>query len=433
MRDIKKVLVLGANGTMGSGAAGLFASRGYEVAALARTADKAREGLRKAKEAVRSDVIERSIRCGSYEESLEKEVAAADLVLECVAEDLPTKRRFFEVIDKARRPGTVISTVSSGLSIAEMIRGRSEDFRRHFMGIHLFNPPHVIVGTEIIAGPDTDREVLLAIKSMLRKRLGRVVVECRDMPAFAGNRIGFKVLNEVAQLAEEHGVATMDYLIGPYTGRAMPPLATIDLVGWDVHKAIVDNVYMNTNDEAHGAFRMPGYMHALLERGHLGNKTPKLGGFFRRGLDDGRKTLHVLDPKSGEYVLATSVERVGFVEDTKRLHNEGRYAEAISTLLGAKGPEAELVRKVVLGYVSYGLNRVGFDEVAADVGVVDGIMGSGFNWAPPGVLVDLIGTKAAIAAMEASGIQVPKLLLQLSDADLLAPDAGNIGRYFVAK
>jgi 3-hydroxyacyl-CoA dehydrogenase len=89
------------------------------------------------------------------------------------------------------------------------------------------------------------------------------VVETTDTPAFAGNRVGFKVLNEVAQLAEEHGVAFMDALIGPHTGRAMAPLVTVDFVGWDVHKAIVDNLYANTSDEAHAAFALPAYMQKL--------------------------------------------------------------------------------------------------------------------------------------------------------------------------
>src|SRR5690606_33512334 len=119
--------------------------------------------------------------------------------------------------------------------------------------------------------------------------------------AFAGNRVGIKVLNEVAQLAEEHGVAFMDYVVGPYTGRAMPPLSTVDLVGLDVHKAIVDNVYENTKDEAHEKFALPAYVDKLIAAGHLGNKTAAKGGFYRRAKEDGKNVRYVLDPKSGEY------------------------------------------------------------------------------------------------------------------------------------
>jgi len=278
MRGVKRVVVLGANGTMGSGAGALFASRGFEVSLLARTAEKACEGLDKARAAVRSDVIAKVTRCGGYEEDLEREVSQADLVIEAVSEEIGIKKQFFERVDAARQPGSIISTVSSGLSIASMTRDRTPDFRRHFMGIHLFNPPMVISGTELIPGPETDLEVFRAVGALLRKRLGRALVECRDLPAFAGNRIGFKVLNECAQLAESHGVEFVDYLIGPQTGRALPPLATIDLVGWDVHRAIVDNIHGNTSDEAHDAFVLPTFMADLIKQGHLGNKTAALGG-----------------------------------------------------------------------------------------------------------------------------------------------------------
>ncbi len=433
MRDIKRVLVLGANGAMGAEVAALFAARGFQVAALARTQEKALEGLHKAREAARSDVIDRAIHCGAYEASLEKETSVADLVIECLADDLPTKSRYLEWVDRARRAETVVATVSSGLSIAELSGGRSPGFRRHFLGMHLFRPVASVVGTELIAGPETDREELGMIRAMLRKRLGRVVVECRDAPGFAGNRIAFKVLNECAQLAEVHGVVRIDYLIGPYTGRARAPLATIDALGWDVHESIVDQVFDRTSDEAHDAFRMPVYMQELLVKGHLGDKTPKLGGFYRRVVIDARKVDMVLDPKIGGYVERRATEPVAFVEQSKRLHAEGRYAEALAVLLHATGPEAELVRKVLFGYVSYALNRVGPQEVASEVGVVDGILGHGFRWAPPGVLVDLFGAKATIEAMKACGLQVPALVSGLRAGEKLSSGAGNIGRYFVAR
>src|SRR6185295_3358662 len=147
----------------------------------------------------------------------------------------------------------------------------------------------VIVGTEVIPHADTDLALVRDMVTLLESRFGRIAIVTDNQPAFAGNRVGFKVLNEVAILAEKHGVAFMDYLIGPYTGRAMPPLATVDLVGWDVHKAIVDNVHAHTNDEAHDLFAMPAYMNRLVDKGHLGNKTAAKGGFYRR-VKDGAKT-----------------------------------------------------------------------------------------------------------------------------------------------
>ncbi len=436
MREINSVVVLGANGTMGSGSGALFAARGFNVAMLARTSEKARQGLDRARSALRSDVIENSIRCGSYENDLEREVNQADLVLEAVSENMDIKAPFFERVDRSRKPGTVVATVSSGLSIAEMAGRQSEDFQQHFLGMHLFNPPNVIVGTEVIAGPKTKSDVFEACSKLLRKRLGRVVVACRDMPAFAGNRIGFKVLNECAILAEEHGVAFMDYLIGPYTGRAMPPLATIDLVGWDVHAAIVDNVYEKTSDEAHEAFAMPKYMREMMDRGHLGNKTPKAGGFYLRSkTKDAKRTKFPLNPQARSHLEApASVGTLDFVEAIKQLHAVGRYRDAMALFLRAEGAEAQLARKVILGYVSYALNRVGSNEVVDTPAGVDGIMGYGFNWAPPSVLVDLFGRKQTISAMEQLGLQVPPVLTSLPEGEKMFTLRGaNIGRFFVGK
>jgi len=421
---------------MGAGASALFAARGYEVVMMARTREKAEKGLIAATKAVRANAIANHIRLASYDE-LEAEVAQADLVLEAVAERLDLKQTFFERIDKARRNGTIVATVSSGLSIDAMAKGRSDDFRRHFMGAHLFNPPNVIVGTEAIPGRDTDPDVFASVVETLEKRLGRVVIECRDQPAFAGNRIGFELLNECAQLAREHGVQKVDYLIGSHTGRAMPPLMTIDLVGWDVHRAIVDNVYANTSDEAHDAFELPAYMSELIERGHLGNKTAEAGGFYRRLRTlDGQKVTFVLDPESATYVDKQPKQDivVPYVEEMKALHRVGRYEEAMRLFLTADGSDAELARRVILGYVSYGLNRVGETEVVSRPLDVDLIMGWGFNWAPPSVLVDVFGRERTIEAMSKLGLKVPQVLIDLEPGEkLFDHPQTNIGRYFVAR
>jgi 3-hydroxyacyl-CoA dehydrogenase len=436
MQPIENVVVLGANGTMGSGAAALFAANGYSVSMLARGIDKAHQGLARAKDAVRSDVLGKRIHCGSYEQDLEREVAKADLIFEAVSEDMAIKGPFLERVDKARRKGSVVATVSSGLSIAKMIEARSDDFRKNFVGMHLFNPPHVIVGTELIAGPETDKELFKGLLVMLRKRLGRVVIECADQPAFAGNRVGFKVLNECAQLAEQYGVDKIDYLVGRYTGRAMAPLATIDLVGWDVHHAIVENVFDNTKDEAHAAFAMPKYMAALMDEGHLGNKTPREGGFYRRMTDaNGVKFASVLDAKTRNYSEGpTAKMKVGWVEEIKQMHGVGRYADAMAKFLAAEGPEADLARKVILGYVSYALHRVGPGEVVPTTAGVDLIMGYGFNWAPPAALVDLWGKAKTIAALDKAGLPVPPVLAAMKDGERLStiPKA-TIGRFFYGK
>ncbi len=406
MADNNKVVIIGANGTMGAGAGCVFAGAGYGVTMLARSRGKATEGLTDAQNDARAEAIAERISIGAYDADLARTVGDAAIVFESLAEDLPLKRQFFELIDKSRRPDAIIATGSSGLSIAEMARGRSDSFRRNFLGIHLFNPPHVIVGTEVIPGPDTDPAVVKSVVAMLTKRLGRKVIVTKDMPAFVGNRVGFKVLNETAQLAAEHGVAYIDYLIGPHTGRAMAPLATVDLVGWDVHKAIVDNVYANCKDEAHESFAMPAYMNAALARGCLGDKTPERGGFYRRV----EKEVLVLDPKTGEHKKFEKPSPVEFVEKMKQLHRVGRYTEALKVLAEAKGAEADLCRRVVLGYVSYALNRVG--EVAASASDVDTIMSYGFNWAPPTAIVDLLGAKNTVAMLQKLKLTVPPTVEQ---------------------
>jgi 3-hydroxyacyl-CoA dehydrogenase len=427
LADNNKVVIIGANGTMGAGAGCVFAGAGYNVTMLARSAGKAAEGLADAQNDARAEAIAERISLGAYDADLGRSVGEAAIVFESLAEDLPLKKQFFEQIDKSRRPDAIIATGSSGLSIAEMAHGRSESFRRNFLGVHLFNPPHVIVGTEVIPGPDTDPAVVNSVVAMLTKRLGRKVIVTKDMPAFVGNRVGFKVLNETAQLAAEHGVAYIDYLIGPHTGRAMAPLATVDLVGWDVHKAIVDNVHANCKDEAHDSFAMPAYMNAALANGCMGDKTPESGGFYRRA----GKDVFVLDPKTGGHDKLQKPESIEFVEKMKQAHRVGRYADALRIFADAKGADADLCRRVVLGYVSYALNRVG--EVAASAADVDTIMSYGFNWAPPTAIVDLLGAKNTVAMLQKLKLTVPKTVEQAAsrDAKMFSGGVLEYGRTFV--
>jgi len=286
----------------------------------------------------------------------------------------------------------------------------------------------VIVGTEVIPGTETDPAVAATAVEVLARRLGRKVIVAKDRPAFVGNRVGFKVLNETAQLAEEHGVAFIDYLIGPHTGRAMPPLATIDLVGWDVHKAIVDNVYANCeDDEAHSCFRLPEFIERGIADGRLGDKTPESGGFYRRA---GKDTF-VVDLKTGNHEPLKRPAPIAFVEKMKQLHRVARYAEAMKVLAEASGADAELCRRVVLGYVSYALNRVG--EVAESANDVDTIMSYGFNWAPPSAIVDLLGARNTAAMLERLKLAVPPAVGQAarSDARIFKGGILEYGRTFV--
>jgi len=414
-RQIRKVVVLGANGAMGAGSGEVFAAAGIETTFLARTRDKAIEGQKRAEKLAKSSAISRFIRTGSYEEDLARAVGEADLVFEAVSEDLALKRVYFEQVDKLRKPDSIVATVSSGLSIATMAAVGGASFARHFLGIHFFNPPNVIVGCELIPHAGTDPLVVADVTELLNERLGRELVRTSDTPAFCGNRVGFKVLNECAQLAEEHGAGYIDALVGPHTGRAMAPLATIDFVGWDVHQAIVDNVYAHTRDEAHAAFALPALMKAKIAAGCLGDKTPDKGGFFTKA-----------DKAKG----APKPEPPEVARKMKELHRVGRYQQAFDVFAEASGRDAELMRRVILGYVSYGLNRVG--EVVEKVADVDRIMGFGFNWAPPGVLVDVIGARRTVKLLEAAKLPVPRPVVDAAERNQRLFDAAyvDVGRFF---
>lgn len=427
-RNIEHVVVLGANGTMGYGSGALFTRAVPKVTFLARTAEKAQSGLDAAMKQVRSPTVGDVVEVGSYEDDFDAAVASADLIFEAVTEKLDLKHEFFERIDRVRRPDSIVATVTSGLSINALAAPRSESFRKNFLGLHFFNPPNVIVGTELIAGDDTDASVVEFVEAFSSKRLGREMVPTYDAPGFAGNRVGFKVLNEVAQLAEEHGPLLMDKLVGRYTGRALAPLATIDLVGWDIHAAIVDNIHtLCPDDESRAMLAMPDYMRALMDKGTLGRKTG--GGFFAR---DGRTKL-VLNPKTSDYVPASEIELpdLSFIDDVSTLHHVGRYREAMAVFASAGGPWAALARKVIAGYIAYSFARVG--EATKSIREIDRIMGHGFNWAPPSVLVDTLGADVAVNMVKEAGIEVPELLARIEKGEKLFNEPNvDTGKYFIA-
>ena len=432
MRSIRKVVIVGANGAMGAGSGAVFAAAGVPTVFLARTVDKAEAGRARAEQLTKGKAT--GITCGSYASDLGHALADADLIFEAVSEDLLIKRDMLALIDRLRTESSIVATVSSGLSIGALCANRGESLRRHFLGIHLFNPPTVIRGCELIAHPGTDPGVVAVVRDFLTRVAGREVVETRDTPAFAGNRLGFKVLNEIAQLAEEHGVAFMDQLVGPYTGRALSPLATIDLVGWDVHKAIVDNLHARTHDVAHACFVLPAYMQRLIDRGHLGRKTRDKGGFFRMDGKGADARHFVLDPRSGDYQPVAEIAPAlpAFVDRMKAAIKDGRHPGAMEVLCGAEGREAELLRQVILGYISYGLGLVG--EVVERPRDIDRIMGFGFNWAPPSVLVDAIGPARTIMFLERARLPVPRAVVDAATHHraLFTEPAINSGRFFVA-
>ncbi len=429
-RKIERVVVLGANGTMGFGSAALFTTAVPEVTFLARTKEKAEEGLAAAIKQVRSPTVALRAKTGDYDKDLAAAVGGADLIFEALTEDMAIKKEIFDKIEAARGENSIVATVTSGLSINSLCEGRSDSFRNNFLGLHFFNPPNVIVGTELIAGDDTDPDLVDFIDAFAQLRLGREMVRTFDTPGFAGNRIGFKVMNECAQLAGELGPLLVDRLVGPYTGRAMTPLATVDLVGWDIHRAIVDNVYENTNDEAHETNKLPDFMAKLMETGVLGNKSG--GGFFKR---DGKKRL-VLDPATGEYTPEEDIKLpdLAYIDEVSALHRDGRYKEGMAVFLNAEGEYAKIARGVIAGYIAYSFERVG--EVTETIDGIDRIMGLGFNAAPPSVLIDAIGVQGVVDMIGEAGLECPSALAEAAKTGkperFFTHRRINVGRFFVA-
>jgi 3-hydroxyacyl-CoA dehydrogenase len=419
MMSIQRIVVIGT-GAMGSGAAALFSAAGFTTTLVGRTREKAQAAAKRAEHLAKRAL---TLELATFDK-LAKLAGEADLVFESIAEDLAAKAAVFEELDLVRGPDTIVATGTSGLSIGRLCASRSDAFRSHFLGVHLFNPPTVIRGCELIAQRDTAPEVVAAVRATL-ERLQRVVVECADTPAFAGNRIGFRLLNEVAQLAEEHGVAYMDQLVGAHTGRALPPLATIDLVGWDVHKAIVDNLWFNTADEARELFALPAYMQRGIDAGHMGRKTRDKGGFFRI---DGS----VLDPRTFDYAPPAAGGPPPLVEQMKAALRTGAHPGALDALIRATCKEAMLLRRIVFGYISYALARVG--EVVAKPRDVDRIMGFGFNWAPPSALVDAIGPARTAELLAANDFVVPTCIADAASSGqmLLDDPAIDSARFFAA-
>ncbi|PJZ50719.1 3-hydroxyacyl-CoA dehydrogenase family protein [Leptospira saintgironsiae] len=412
MREIKTVTVLGANGTMGAGSAAIVAAFGKaKVHMLARDVNKAKEGIEKAISSIKTDTIRPRLIPGSYDQDLEKAVSESDWVFELVAESYEVKEPINKRIAKARKPGTIVSTVSSGLSIARLADAFDEDGKKHYYGTHFFNPPYKMILCELVTHAGNDKKVTKKLGEYLDKTLGRAVVYTNDTPAFAGNRIGFQLINEAAIKAEEYsdkgGIALIDAIMSGYTGRAMAPLDTADFVGLDVHKAIVDNLYEMTKDAAHSTFKLPGYFQKLIDKGDLGRKSGQ-GLYKMTKTPDGKKEKLYYDIKGDLFVPVPKFD-IPFIKEANRRIGEADYIGAMNIVKEAKGLEADIARYFIARYVSYSLSLVG--EVVESKEMTDLAMGTGFNWAPASAFVDFLGgPKEAISLITKAKLPVPEVL-----------------------
>lgn len=389
MFKINTVTILGANGTMGSQCAGIIAGFGNaKIYMVARDINKAEDGINKATDSIKSDVIKNQLIPKTYDD-IEECVSKSDWIFECASEDLDIKQKLNNQISKYKPKNSIVSTVSSGLSISNLSKSFYKD--TNYFGTHFFNPPYKMPLCELISSSNSDFKIQKELFDYLKNTLHREVVITNDTPGFAGNRIGFQLLNETLQFAKKYqkqgGIALIDKLLGGFTGRAMSPIATIDLVGLDVHKAIVNNIYNLTNDIAHESFKMPDFVEYLISNNFLGNKNGQ--GFYKKEGD--QKLVFNIDKKIYEPIPKFNID---FINQAKELISNGEYKKAFELILKTKTFESEIIQYFFARYISYSLSLVG--PVVETKEDVDKVMAYGFNWLPPCALIDLIGGKNEI-------------------------------------
>src|SRR5579863_1521962 len=305
MKHIHKVAVLGA-GTMGARIAAHFASAGVPSylldivpqdvppsvgpAARNKIAAAGLDAAKKSKPAAFMDAsLARFVTVGNFEDDLKK-LAEVDWIIEAVVENLDIKRTLLKKVEAIRKPGTIITTNTSGLPVGKIAEGFSDDFRRTWFGTHFFNPPRYMRLLEIIPTPEADRAAIDAISRFCDVRLGKGVVIAKDTPNFIGNRIGtFSVLN-VMRLMQEMGltIEEVDALTGHAVGwPKSATFRTIDLVGLDILGHVVGNMTANVHDER-SDLHLPEFFGQMLQKKWLGDKTK--GGFYKkRKSSDGKE------------------------------------------------------------------------------------------------------------------------------------------------
>ncbi|HYM10277.1 MAG TPA: 3-hydroxyacyl-CoA dehydrogenase family protein, partial [Bryobacterales bacterium] len=264
------------------------------------------------------------VKPGNFDDNF-AELAACDWIIEAVAENLDVKRSVLERIEKVRAPLSVVSTNTSGIPVASLAEGRSDDFCRRFLGVHFFNPPRYMHLVEVVPGPGTLPEVAGWITEICDRRLGKGVVHANDTPNFIANRIGTFASAVVFRLLERDGfsIEEVDALTGPLIGNPKSAtFRTLDLVGLDVAAHVIQNLYQNLPaDSRRDWFRLPSFVERMLEKNWLGDKTGQ--GFYRREKKGGESEILALDWKTLEYrprqkVKFPSVELAKNAEDLRQ-------------------------------------------------------------------------------------------------------------------
>lgn len=423
-RRINKVAVIGS-GIMGSGIACHFANIGVDVLLLdivpRELNDKEKaKGLTLEDKVVRNrmvnDALAASIKSkpaplyhidfaqrittGNLEDDIAK-VGEADWIIEVVVERLDIKKQVFENLEKYRKPGTLITSNTSGIPIKFMNEGRSEDFQKHFCGTHFFNPPRYLKLFEIIPGPDTDPAVLEFLNSYGEQFLGKTTVIAKDTPAFIGNRIGIFGIQAMFHLVKEMGltIEEVDKLTGPVIGRPKSAtFRTVDVVGLDTLVHVANGIYDNVpNDEEHDIFKLPGFIATMMENKWLGSKTG-LGFYKKVKKDDGSSEILGLDLDSLEYRPGARA-KFATLELTKAVDN---VADRFPILVNGKDKAGEFYRKNFGAMFAYVSKRI--PEITDELYKIDDAMKAGFGWEHgPFEIWDAIGIEKGIQLIKDLG------------------------------
>lgn len=422
-RHIRQVTVLGS-GVMGSGIACHFAGVGVQVLLLdmpTEGADRnkvAREHLNFALKSNPSPIYDKAfasrITLGNFEDDLDK-VNKSDWIIEVIIERLDIKQSMFEKIDKVRKPGTLITSNTSGIPIHLMAEGRSEDFQKHFCGTHFFNPPRYLKLFEIIPGPKTEESVIEFFKSYSEKFLGKTPVLSKDTPGFIGNRVGVYSMAKVMELAQEIGltIEEADTLTGSILGR--PKTGTFklaDLVGLDTASNVTKGLQQNSKDDTFiQDLKDSKVLNFLLENKFFGDKSQK--GFYYKQFDkaSGETKRFALDLETLEY-RPLNRTKINAVEMAKQA---GGMKNRLGVLLQEKGKHGELIRKHFSSLFAYVADKV--PEITDVLYSIDDAMKTGYAWKyGPFETWNALGLKEGVKLIESEGYKLADWVQEMIDS-----------------
>ena len=437
-RKIRKVAVLGA-GTMGASIAAHLANVGIpcylldivlpEVSEEEQAAGITREdktfrnklavaaikNLTKMRPAAFYDKKDVNLLIpGNLEDDLDK-LAEVDWVIEVVVERLDIKKQLFEKVAQNIKPGTIVTTNTSGLSINAMVEERSAEFKKNFLGTHFFNPPRYMKLLEVIPGRDTAPEIVETLVAFGDKVLGKGVVLAKDTPNFIANRIGVYGLLEIVAAMEQDGltVEEVDALTGLAMGRPKSAsFRTMDMVGLDVFLHVAETVKNSATEEWEiKAFEIPSFMQEMVAKKLLGEKN-KLG-FYKVEEKDGKKDILAIDYKTLSY-RPKEKAKFACLEASKKAKSK---ADSIKALVNADDRGSAFAWKTLRSVIIYAAIKL--EEIADDIVAVDRAMRWGFNWEQgPFEIWDAIGVKEATERIEKDGLEVPAVVKSLLGAGL---------------